>query len=199
MVPDGGQWVSTKLPLFDAHGRPSHVVTVAHDITERKQAEDRLRDALAQAEAANRSKSEFIANISHDLRTPLNAIICFSEVMLATNREGGVDQQNTEYLTGILDSGRHLLEIVNDLLDIARLVAGKLSMTEGPVRLDRVVQSSLRLVLERALEAGLNLAWSPPLTVPSVWGDEQRLKKVLLNLLTNANKFTAAGARSVSR
>jgi PAS domain S-box-containing protein len=186
-------WVSTKLPLFDAQGRPNHVVTVAHDITERKQTEDRLREALAQAEAANRSKSEFIANISHELRTPLNAIIGFSEVMLAANREGGVDQQNTEYLKGILDSGRHLLEIVNDLLDIARLDAGKLSMAEGPVRLDRVVQSSLRLVRERALEAKLNLAWSPPTLIPSVWGDERRLRQVLLNLLTNAIKFTGAG------
>jgi signal transduction histidine kinase len=169
------------------------VVTVAHDITERKQAEDRLRDALAVAEFANRSKSEFIANISHELRTPLNAIIGFSEVMLGGTQGAVGDPRHADYLQGILESGRHLLEIVNDLLDLARLDAGRLSMVEGPMRLDRVIQASMRLVRDRAAEAGLALVSEPSEPLPAVWGDERRIKQILINLLTNAIKFTPSG------
>ncbi|MEX2650249.1 MAG: ATP-binding protein [Alphaproteobacteria bacterium] len=188
-------WLATKAPLREADGTISRVVTVALDISARKQAETRLREALSQAELANRSKSEFLANISHELRTPLNAIIGFSEVMLAGSQGRVAEEHHRDYLRGILDSGRHLLGIVNDLLDLARLDAGRLSMTEGPVRLARVVEASVRIVADRAIEAGVELDWREAADAATVWADERRIKQILLNLLINAIKFTPKGGR----
>ncbi|MGH6718113.1 MAG: sensor histidine kinase [Alphaproteobacteria bacterium] len=183
----------TKVPLRDDAGSVIQIVTVAHDITERRQAEERVREALAVAEGANRSKSEFIANVSHELRTPLNAIIGFSEVMLKTVRAGSGDPGHADFLQGILDSGRHLLEIVNDLLDLMRLDAGRLSMVEGPMRFERLAPTVMRLVRERAAEARLTLECEVAPNLPAVWGDERRIKQILINLLTNAIKFTPVG------
>jgi len=188
-------WMMTKSPLYDLAGEVTTVVTVALDITERKRAEERLKGALADAETANRAKSQFIANMSHELRTPLNAIIGFSDIMLRETQGPVGSERYRGYLGDILASGEHLLAIVNDLLDIARIEAGKFHLEEGVVDVARIVDAAGRMVRERAEQADLTLSCEVAPDLPALRGDQRRLKQVLLNLLANAVKFTPAGGR----
>ena len=158
-------------------------------------ARDEAEAARALAEAASRSKSEFLATMSHELRTPLNAIIGFSQVMMAeTLGPVGTPQYRT-YAKDIFDSGTHLLEIINDILDLSKAEAGKLDLDEDWTDLADVVQATFRLVGPRAERAGVRLAMSAPPDLPSIWADERKMKQVLLNLVSNAVKFTLEGGR----
>ncbi|QQR69499.1 MAG: PAS domain S-box protein [Alphaproteobacteria bacterium] len=163
------------------------------DITERHKAEQALIAAKEQADFANRSKSEFLANMSHELRTPLNAIIGFSEI-IKDELFGKVGQaQYVEYARDIYDSGELLLSLINDILDMSKIEAGKRELAEAPVDIGRVAQATIRLVAARAKSARLHLVARVPEGLPMVIGEERALKQVMTNLLTNAIKFTPEG------
>jgi len=151
-----------------------------------------IADKSRQLEAASRHKSEFLANMSHELRTPLNAIIGFSEV-LAQGMFGDVNEKQSEYLHDILDSGRHLLSLINDILDLSKIEAGRMELEVSEFDLPQAIQNALTLVRERALRCGIALHHVIDNRVAGIRADERKVKQVLLNLLSNAIKFTPEG------
>jgi two-component system cell cycle sensor histidine kinase PleC len=148
------------------------------------------------AEAANRAKSEFLANMSHELRTPLNAINGFSEIMVGEMYGELGDKRYVDYARDILNSGQHLLALINDILDMSKIEAGKMTLRFDPVSLEEVAEDAVRLVRNRAETAGLSLRIEFP-DLPEVEADYRAVKQVLLNLLSNAVKFTPRGGRIV--
>jgi PAS domain S-box-containing protein len=160
---------------------------VAHDITERARIEKALREAKAEADRANQAKSEFLSRMSHELRTPLNAILGFSQLI---ERHDPSDAQRTR-VHHILSAGRHLLNLINEVLDISRIEAGNLQLSLEPVCVADAVEEALILIMPLAEERSIDLSTSTPLDQSVyVMADRQRLKQVLLNLLTNAVKYT---------
>jgi two-component system, NtrC family, sensor kinase len=143
-------------------------------------------------EAASRHKSEFLANMSHELRTPLNAIIGFSEV-LSEQMFGEVNEKQAEYLGDILESGRHLLSLINDILDLSKIEAGRMELEPAMFDLPAAIENTLILVRERAQRRGIKLNRTIDNGVRSIRADERKVKQVLLNLLSNALKFTPEG------
>jgi len=165
----------------------------AYDITERHQAELALIHAKEQADFANRSKSEFLANMSHELRTPLNAIIGFAEIIKGQMFGPVGSAQYIEYAGDIFDSGQLLLSLINDILDMSKIEAGKRALVEAILNIEQIVQSVVRLVAARAKFGKLHLTTSVPKDLPALRGEERALKQILTNLLTNAIKFTPEG------
>ncbi len=148
--------------------------------------------AKIRAEAANHAKSEFLANMSHELRTPLNAINGFSEIM-ASEMFGSLGHARyREYATDIHNSGQHLLSLINDILDMSKIEAGKMTLRFEPVLVDEAVEDTLRLIRQRVDKAGLKVRLHLPV-LPEIEADFRALKQILLNLLTNSVKFTPAG------
>ncbi len=150
------------------------------------------------AEAASQAKSEFLANMSHELRTPLNAINGFSEIMAGEMYGPVGDPRYRDYARDILSSGQHLLALINDILDMSKIEAGKLNMRFEPVCLEEIAEEALRLVRNRAEGAGLHLVLDF-VDLPDVEADYRAVKQVLLNLLSNAIKFTPRGGRITVR
>ena len=153
-----------------------------------------IADKSRQLEAASRHKSEFLANMSHELRTPLNAILGFSEV-LAERMFGEVNEKQAEYLQDILSSGRHLLSLINDILDLAKVEAGRLELELGRFHLPTALDNALTLVRERATRHGITLTQTVDERLGDIVADERKVKQILLNLLSNAVKFTPEGGR----
>ena len=146
-----------------------------------------LQEVNVQLEIADRHKSEFLANMSHELRTPLNAVIGFSEVLL-DKMFGDLNAKQEEYLDDILSSGRYLLSLINDILDLSKVEAGRLEL--GTFNLRQLLEGSLVMVKERALAHGITLSLEIADDVDTLTGDERKVKQVLFNLLSNAVKFT---------
>jgi GAF domain-containing protein/anti-sigma regulatory factor (Ser/Thr protein kinase) len=153
-----------------------------------------IADTSRQLEAASRHKSEFLANMSHELRTPLNAIIGFSEV-LAERMFGEVNEKQGEYLQDILASGRHLLSLINDILDLSKVEAGRLELELGRFHLPTALDNALTLIRERASRHGITLDVAVDPEIGEIVADERKVKQILLNLLSNAVKFTPEGGR----
>ncbi len=160
--------------------------------------EAELRRAKEEAEAANIAKSEFLANVSHELRTPLNAVIGFSEVMRDALM-GPIDNRYREYAQDIHESGQHLLRLIGDVLDLSKIGAGRLELHDEPVDLGQLVQACHRLLAERAHAGKVRLEIDLARDLPVVLADPVRLKQIILNLMTNAVKFTPEGGRVTVR
>jgi len=170
------------------------IATLATDITKLKQTEAALREAKEQAEFANRSKTVFVANLSHEFRTPLNSIIGFADILKNEAFGSLGSRRYQEYARDISESSRHLLDLINDILDLSRVEAsGELPLREQIVDVGKVVDSCRRLVGGLADKAGLELKIEVLTAMPGLYADERRLKQILLNLLSNAIKFTPKG------
>jgi signal transduction histidine kinase len=153
-----------------------------------------IADKSAELEVANRHKSEFLANMSHELRTPLNAVIGFSEVLL-DRLFGELNDKQEEYLQDILSSGRHLLSLINDILDLSKIEAGRMELELGSFDLPVALDNALTLVRERAGRHGITLGVNVESGIGEIVADERKVKQVLVNLLSNAVKFTPEGGK----
>jgi GAF domain-containing protein len=153
-----------------------------------------IEDKSRQIEAANRHKSEFLANMSHELRTPLNAIIGFSEV-LGERMFGELNEKQAEYTDDILTSGRHLLSLINEILDLSKVEAGRMELEVATFDLPLAIDNARTFVRERATKHGINLDVTVDERLGDFVGDERKIKQILLNLLSNAVKFTPEGGR----
>ena len=170
---------------------------VVRDITQWKKTESELREAKERAEATSRQKSEFLASVSHELRTPLNAIMGFSEVM-RLGRFGEIENEKYRgYVQDIHASGSHLLSLINDLLDLSKVEAGKLELNFTAVNLNDVAEHALKMLQEQATAARVVLRKSLPPELPSVVADLRSMRQIMLNLVSNAIKFTDPGGQVV--
>lgn len=187
-----------KLHTLEMHSYPiqvygrSLVLSTSRDITEHKLSADILRRANNEMERALRIKDEFLASMSHELRTPLNAILGISE-SLEEQIIGPLNEKQLKYLRTVSESGHHLLELINDILDLSKIEAGRIELNPMQISADSLVQSSLRIIKEMAQKKELQLHVYVDPSVKTMQGDERRLKQVLVNLLSNAVKFTQQG------
>jgi len=180
-------------------GNSARFVAIVRDFTTRKKMEDSLIQAKDQAEAANRAKSEFISSVSHELRTPLNAIIGFSK-LLQNPRIGPLNEDQEAYMQDVVHSAEHLMQLINDLLDLSKIEAGKLALDPAPTCLADIITSSLTIVREKARAHSLDLQSiiAPEIIeLPPVLIDARKVKQILFNLLSNASKFTPDGGEIV--
>jgi len=191
------------IPLFMTMGRISseedgRFCAVLRDITHWKRIEAELREAKRVAEEASKQKSEFLARVSHEIRTPLNAIIGFAEVMIE-ERFGPVDHERyREYLRDIRTSGEHVVSLVNDLLDISKIEAGKLDLNFAAVPLNDLVRECIGLMQPQANRAHVVLRSSLSREVPAIVADERTMRQIVLNLLSNSVKFTDPGGQVIA-
>lgn len=202
-------FITSKIPLFDEFGHIHAVCGVAMDITERKKMEEMLKErenklqvAKEAAEAANWAKSTFLANMSHELRTPLNGILGYAQLF---NRDATLNEQQQEGMHIIQRCGEHLLTLINDILDISKIEAGKLELMPKEFRFTEFLKDITDLFKMRAMQKGIQFTCQqipPPTSVPNekreqfpdlICADEKRLRQVLLNLVSNAIKFTDEG------
>jgi cell cycle sensor histidine kinase DivJ len=180
-------------PASPVDGAAADIVAVTRDISERKAQERALIDARDQAEDANRAKSRFLANMSHELRTPLNAIIGFSEVMTHEMFGPVGSPRYLEYARVINESGGHLLELINGILDMSKIEAGKFELAEEIFDLDEVATQSVRFVKLQAERKGVALKLALAPEVKAIFADKRAVKQMLVNLITNGVKFTPRG------
>jgi PAS domain S-box-containing protein len=191
------EWFNT--PLIDGDGSVIGIAALARDISEKLEADEELRLAKEAADSANVAKSEFVSSISHELRTPLNAILGFTQLLRDYSDEPLTTEQST-YIEQIFDGGRHLLSLVNDVLDLSRIEAGRLALSLGPVAVPQAIEECLALVQpladQREIVITVNTDGGPEMHVTA---DRGRLKQVILNLLSNAVKYNRdQGAVTVS-
>jgi PAS domain S-box-containing protein len=176
---------------IEEEGRPILIESFI-DINQLKKIEKDLKFAKTLAERANRAKSEFLANMSHELRTPLNHIIGFTDLVLDKNF-GDLNETQEEYLTDVHNSGQHLLSLINDILDLSKVEAGKLELEITDVNIRTLLDNSLNMIKEKAMINGINLTIKLDSIPAFINADDRKLKQILYNLLSNAVKFTPEG------
>jgi PAS domain S-box-containing protein len=187
-----------KVTIRDDEGHPAFLLGVSEDITARKRAEQDIQRARDTAEAANQTKSEFLAKMSHELRTPLNSIIGFSQ-LLEEESFGPLNDRQRRYVGNVLTSGRQLLELINDILDLSKVEAGRMELSLAAVALVPLLHEAIALVEPLAVQSRLHLSLEIEEPLPAVLVDASRLRQVLYNLLGNAIKFTGPGGRVTLR
>ncbi|WP_374368026.1 sensor histidine kinase [Dongia sp.] len=185
----------SNVALTDDDGQVALIVCIGFDITEQRRFEKDLINAKNDAVLASRAKSEFLANMSHELRTPLNAILGFAEV-IRDQRMGGNAETYRNYAVDIYDSGQMLLQLITDLLDMAKLESGQVVLHETELDVEAIIAASRRMVLARAEEGSVRLAVDVQPHLPPMRGGERALKQIVLNLLSNAVKFTPQGGKA---
>ena len=190
--------------FYDRDRKLQGVFAAARDVTERKRLDQvlnekniELESAKSVAENTNRAKSDFLANMSHELRTPLNSVIGFSEV-LQDQMFGQINEKQREYLNNILTSGRHLLSLINDILDLSKVESGKMKLELSTFSLRETVDDSLMMLREKAIKSGVGLQMElAPQADVNIVADQRKVKQILFNLVSNAVKFTSAGGTIV--
>jgi cell cycle sensor histidine kinase DivJ len=195
-----GSFVWTEMrcrPATPVKGEAADIVAVTRDISERKTHEHALIEARDLAEGASRAKSSFLANMSHELRTPLNAIIGFSEVMTHQMFGPVGSPRYLEYAKLINESGGHLLELINGILDMSKIEAGKFELAEEMFDLEEVAQQALRFVKLQADRKGIALKMGVSEGAKHIFADKRAVKQMLVNLVTNGVKFTPRGGQVI--
>jgi PAS domain S-box-containing protein len=179
--------------LHNGMGKPLYYIVHIQDITRQKEMAE-LKSAAEKAEIANRAKSEFLANMSHELRTPLNHIIGFTE-LVSSGIAGDLNAEQKDYLNDVTQSGHHLLSLVNDILDLAKVESGKLKLELADVDIRDLLENSLVMIKEKAMKHGIRLSAEINGVPDGIRADERKLKQIVYNLLSNAVKFTPDGGR----
>ena len=187
-TPDGGRRImhTRKIPIRDAEGTARYLLGISHDITEQKAAQEALHQARQDAERANHAKNDFLSRMSHDLRTPLNSVLGFAQVLELEP----LTPEQADHVAQIVSAGKHLLGLINEVLDIARIESGQLSLSPESVSLHEIVHHCVDIV--RPLAAGCGVTIAPDEACsgpPFALADRQRLRQILINLLSNAVKY----------
>jgi PAS domain S-box-containing protein len=190
---DGSRyWARLSLRAFDPTATLEGAVGIIEDITDEQEAAEKLRNAMEAAQAADRIKSAFLATMSHELRTPLNSIIGFTGIMLQ-GLAGPLNEEQHKQMTMVQNSSRHLLSLINDVLDISKIEAGQLDLAVSSFEVQPSVEKTVKLVSPLALQKGIEIQVSIAEDIGSLTTDQRRFEQVLLNLLNNAIKFTEKG------
>lgn len=184
---------SLQLGLLVSRQRTELALRTAHQEAER--AAEQARQAMIAAETANRAKSQFMSSMSHELRTPLNAIIGFSEIIAGQAGPGPKDDKTGEYAGVINESGKHLLNVINDILDISRIEAGSLELREDWADVRSLIGMPVQICRPRIDENALTLTVDVAPDVPAFYCDQRLMRQALINLISNASKFTASGGK----
>jgi PAS domain S-box-containing protein len=188
-------WIVTRKSIFELPDAGRFIVGVISDVTHRKRVEVDLYQAKVEAENANHAKSQFLANMSHELRTPLNAIIGFSEI-IKEELFGGIEEPRYRaYAEDIHRSGGHLLQLINDILDLTKIDAGKYKLRETECDVQLAVSDVVRLMHDIVVRNGITLENKTAARLPLLFADERAVRQIVLNFLSNAAKFTPRGGR----
>jgi PAS domain S-box-containing protein len=183
-------------PIYGASGNIAYAIIAFQDIRNRRRSEEALRAARDAAENASHAKSQFLARMSHELRTPLNSVIGFANILLR-NKAGNLKDQDVAYLNRVLDNGKHLLHLINDILDLSKIEAGRVELEAESVDLADIIETTMRQ-FEPHLGANVRMRTTIPGTLEPCHTDAARLRQVLINLVGNAVKFTERGEVHVS-
>jgi len=190
-------WVwTTKMPLRDESGNIIGTFGISHDITDRKRAEETMREAKEAAEEASRVKSQFLASMSHELRTPLNSVIGFANILLK-NKSGSLGPAELNFLDRIQANGKHLLALINEILDLSKIEARKTELQIGPVNLNTLVRETVAQQEGLVRDKPVKLIADLPPQVAGIQTDAEKVRQILVNLIGNALKFTEQGSVTV--
>lgn len=190
-------WVRLSLRAFDKNAPPKGAVGIIEDITDEREAAEKLRKAMEAAQAADQIKSAFLATMSHELRTPLNSIIGFTGIMIQ-GLAGPLNPEQQKQMTMVQNSSRHLLSLINDVLDISKIEAGQLDLALAPFDLKSSIEKMVKFISPLAAKKGIDILLNIANDIGSLTTDQRRFEQIILNLLSNAVKFTEKGHVDIS-